>query len=83
MNESMLTTVDNPFDPFDQYDDWYAWDVSSGYNSIALLARISNLSDEISETDLNVAMEEAIDEVVRENVSGMYRKITRSKLTKT
>jgi len=80
-NGSMLTTFDNPFNPFTQYDDWYAWDVASGYNSLALLARIAVVSEDISEADLAVAMDAAIDEVVKENVSGMFRKITRDSET--
>jgi len=73
----MLTTVDNPYDPFDHFDEWMQWDVSHGYNSSAFLARIVIMSDEMSETDQVLAIELAIDEIVRENVNGMYRKVTR------
>lgn len=76
MQESMLTTVDNPFDPFTQYDAWYAFDVRMGYHSSALLARIVMTSDELSEPDQSLVIEAAIDEIVQENVSGMHRKIT-------
>jgi hypothetical protein len=78
MQETMLTTIDNPFDPFTQFNDWYYWDVRSNYNTSAFLARIANVSDELSETDLNLALEQAIDEIVRENVSGVYKKVTRT-----
>jgi len=78
MAESMLTTVDNPFDPFTQYDEWYRFDTSAGYNSCALLARIVRTSDELSEPDDSAAIEAAIDEIVRENVSGMHRKVVSS-----
>lgn len=74
---SMLTTVDNPYDPFDHFDEWFQWDVSNGYNSSAFLARVAIMSDEISDTDQVLAIEVAIDEIVRENVNGMYRKVTR------
>lgn len=78
MSESMLTTVDNPFDPFTQFDTWYAYDTTMGYHSSALLARIVHTSDELSDADQSAAIEAAIDEVVKENVSGMHRKVTRS-----
>ena len=78
MKESMLTTVDNPFDPFTQFDVWYAYDESKGYHTSAFLARIVKSSDELSETDQSIAIEDAIDEIVRENVLGIYRKVTSS-----
>lgn len=76
MAESMLTTVDNPYDPFTKFDEWYAFDEASGYHSSALLARIVRTSDDLSEADQSLAIEEAIDEVVRENVLGIYRKVS-------
>ena len=81
MSESMLTTVDNPYNPFTQYDEWYAFDTRAGYHSTQLLARIVRTSDELSDADQSVAIELAIDEIVRENVSGMHKKVTESDLT--
>jgi hypothetical protein len=74
----MLTTVDNPFDPFIQFDEWYQWDVSAGYNTAALLARITKSSSELSEPDQALAIQQAIDEIVEENVTGMFRKVSQS-----
>lgn len=76
--EYMLTTVDNPFDPFTQFDEWLNYDHLLGYNSPQLLARIAKLSDELSESDEALAIQQAIDEIVNENVSGMFRKVTRT-----
>ena len=73
-----LTTVDNPWNPFTEYDEWYLFDTQRGYNSPALLARVAITSDELSDADQALAIEQAIDEIVRENVSGMHRKVTRS-----
>jgi len=75
--EYMLTTVDNPFDPFTRFDEWYAYDVSMGYCTSSFLDRVANLSDELSEPDAALALQEAIDEIIQENVSGMWRKVTR------
>lgn len=72
----MLTTVDNPFDPFTQYDEWYATDIRLGHNTNSFLARIVRSSPELSTADQDAAIEEAIDEIVSENVSGLYRKVS-------
>lgn len=77
MDQHMLTTIDNPYDPFTRFDEWYEFDVSSGYNTAAYLARIVVTSDELSEADQDLALEQAIDEIVNENVLGRYRKVTR------
>ncbi len=75
--ECMLTTVDNPYDPFTQYDEWYAFDYAAGYHTPSFLARIVKTSDELSEADQQLAICDAIDEIVKENVLGVYRKVTR------
>ena len=71
----MLTTVDNPFDPSTDYDEWDAFDRAHGYNTSGLLARIVVTSDQLSDEDQSQAIEQAIDEIVRENSLGIYRKI--------
>jgi len=71
----MLTTIDNPYDPFTQWDDWYAFDVEKQYNSCSYLARIAVTSDELSESDQHLAIEQAIDEIVEINSIGLYKKV--------
>lgn len=77
MKQSRLTTIDNPHSPFDDFPAWYAWDIASGYNTCGFLARIIIDSDQLSEADQERANELAIDEIVKENVTGVYRKVTR------
>lgn len=77
MFETMLTTIDNPFDPFTQFDEWYAFDESKGYHTCGYLARITKSSDELSEADEELAIELAIDEIVRINILGIYKKVTK------
>jgi hypothetical protein len=76
--EYMLTTVDNPFDPFTRFEEWLAYDMRMGYHTSAFLARVAKVSEDLSETDQAIAINDAIDEIVRENVSGMWRKVSRS-----
>lgn len=75
MAESMLTTVDNPFDPFTQLDEWNAYDLMKGYGTLAYLSRIVQTSSDLSEASQSLAIEQAIDEIVRENPLGLYRKV--------
>lgn len=76
MTQHMITTVDNPFNPFTQFDEWYAYDVGAGYMTLAFLGRIVMTSDELSEADQVLATNQAVDEIVEENVLGLYRKVS-------
>lgn len=78
VTEYMLTTVDNPFDPFTRFDEWLEYDMRMGYHSSAFLARVVMFSNELSEPDQQIAINDAIDEIVQENVSGMWRKVSRN-----
>lgn len=73
----MLTTIDNPFDPFTQFDDWFSFDEGKGYHTCAYLARITKTSDELSQQDEDLAIENAIDEIVAHNTLGLYKKVFR------
>jgi hypothetical protein len=72
----MLTTIDNPYDPFTEYDEWYVFDGMHGYNTPSMLAYIVVMSTQISEVDQEVAIELAINEILKENVTGMYKKVS-------
>lgn len=72
---SMLTTVDNPWSPFTHYDEWYAFDMAHGYNTQGFLARIAFTSVNLSEQDQRQDVERAIDEIVKYNVNGKFRKV--------
>lgn len=71
----MLTTIDNPFNPFTHWDEWKRYDEDKKYFTCAYLARIAKTSHELSETDYKKAIEDAINEIVRLNINGLYTKI--------
>lgn len=75
MAEHMLTTIDNPYNPFTHFDQWYIWDTSKGYFTSSFLARIVKTSYDLSDADQDLAMEQAIEEIVRENVLGIYTRV--------
>ena len=75
--ECMLTTIDNPFDPFEQFTSWLMFDIEKGYNSCSYLARIVNLSDDITQKEMDEEIDRAIDEIITLNPLGIYIKATR------
>ena len=77
MQRSMLTTTDNPYDPFDDYDAWHAHDMWLGHHTSEFLARVVVSSHELSEADYALATDQAIDEIIKNNVFGNFRKVTR------
>ena len=74
-NEHMLSTSDNPFNPFTQFNEWYDWDRAHGYHTLDFLARMTITSDESSDADRSLAMERAIDEIMRLNITGNYIRV--------
>lgn len=76
--ESMLTTIDNPYNPFTQFDEWYAFDFQKGYHTPEYLARIAVVSDGLSPADQSLSIENAINEIVFYNFSGKHCRVTRS-----
>ena len=56
----------------------YEYDIAMGYNTSAFLDRVAKISHELSEPDQELAIQNAIDEIVQENVSGMWRKVSRN-----
>ena len=69
----LLTTMDNPFNPFDDFDNWNDFDVSHGYNTCSYLARIAKTSSELSDEDNEEAINNAVEEIARLNITGNYK----------
>lgn len=61
----MLTTIDNPFNPFEEFERWWKEDLRLGYDTCGLLARISNVSDIVSDEVYEKDVDDAMDEIVR------------------
>lgn len=75
--ECKLTTVDNPFDPFEQFDEWFLFDIEKGYDCCGRLMRIANITDNMMEAEADVEIERAIDEIVSNDILGIYKKVVR------
>ena len=76
--EVMLTTFDNPYDPFEQFTSWFLFDVEKGYNTCSYLARIAQLSDELSQKEIDEEIERAIDEIIQYDFMNIYKKVKRN-----
>lgn len=64
MARTLVTTTDNKFNPFTQYERWAAYDeVECGYYTMAYLARIAAVSPDLSESEMDQAIEDACDEI--------------------
>lgn len=71
----MLTTIDNPYNPYTNFDEWFLYDTLNGYNSCSLLDRMLDVNDEMSDEEVNVAIEQAIDQIVLTDLTDKYVKI--------
>jgi hypothetical protein len=49
VKEVFVTTYDNPYDYFTQFDQWLAFDRQKGYFTLEYLARLTSLSNELSD----------------------------------
>lgn len=78
MAQCALTTVDNPYDPFTQPEAWYRFDEDKGYHSCSYLARIARTSDQLSDAENEQEMERAIDDIIKYNPLGIYKKVVNS-----
>lgn len=72
-----ITTFDNPFDPIENFLDWYLFDEDKGYHTCAYLGRIARCSDEFTDEENERIQEEAIDEIIKYDMIGIYKKVVK------
>lgn len=72
-----VTTIDNPFNPFDDFDSWFRFDVEKGYYTSSKLARLTNLTDDMTEKEENEEVERAVDRLIEIDPLDIYIKVTR------
>lgn len=75
IREANITTIDNPFDPFKDFRNWYDFDTQKGYYTSSKLARLTNLSNDMTEKEKNEEIERAIDRLIQIDPFDMYKKI--------
>ena len=76
MTETMLTTIDNPFNPFEQFVDWYMYDCQMGYNTYSRIARLMPADDEsLSSIEKDRIEDNIIDRLIRHDPLGIYTRV--------
>lgn len=79
VKEYMLSTSDNPYNPFTNFREWFAFDIANGYNTCSYLARICEYSDEISDRETRLSINDAIEEALLFNLTGNRIKVEKPK----
>ena len=74
-NTCMLTTFDNPFDPFEQFTAWSLFDAEKGYYCSNRVARIANVTDDMSDEEESAEVERAIDEIIKYDPFNIFKKV--------
>ena len=75
--ESMLTTVDNPYNPFVNFDDWYRYDRDHKHYCRERLAEVVGDLKDSNEVEKIKIAESAINYIVANDVLGKYAKVQR------
>jgi len=83
MAQCAITTIDNPYDPFNEFDAWYRFDEGKGYHSCSYLARIARTSDQLSPAENDEEVERAIDDIIKYDPLGIYKKVVLNKTSET
>lgn len=78
-NNSMLTTIDNPYDPFKDFTSWLMFDDEKGYGTCSYLGRIARTSDQLSDEENSIEIERAIDEIIKYDFQSIYKKVKQKK----
>lgn len=77
LSQCMLTTFDNPFNPFEQFNEWFMFDVEKGYYSCSRLARVAKVSEQMSDEEVMIETERAIDDIIKYDFTNTYKKVSK------
>lgn len=76
--EYMLTTIDNPYNPFENIEQWRLFDIEKGYFTCEHLARLANITDDMSQKEIDDECVRAMDRIVFDDPLNIYKKVTES-----
>lgn len=80
-DELRLTTIDNPFNPFTDFSRWFMFDASNGYNTCGKLDRLTNITDDMTEKEIEEQRNKAIDFLLNNDMFKMYKVVTKNDLS--
>ncbi|MBR6641751.1 MAG: hypothetical protein IKL08_06125 [Clostridia bacterium] len=77
MRRVNITTIDNPFNPFDDFNSWFMFDIEKGYYTSSTIARLANITDDMTEKEETDEIERAIDRLIEIDPLNIYIKVVR------
>ena len=77
IRQTNITTIDNPFNPFDDFTSWFMFDIEKGYYTSSKLARLVELTDDMTELEESEEIERAIDRLIEIDPLDIYIKVIR------
>ena len=77
LREASITTIDNPFNPFDDFTSWLMFDCEKGYYTSSKIARLTELTEDMTEKEENEEVERAIDRLIEIDPLDIYIKLVR------
>ena len=75
IRQANITTIDNPFNPFDDFTSWFMFDIEKGYYTSSKLARLVNITEDMTEKEEAEEIERAIDRLIEIDPLDLYIKI--------
>ena len=70
-----ITTIDNPFNPLNDFDNWFRFDIEKGYYTCETLARLTNVTDDMTEREESEEVERGIDRLIEIDPLDIYKKV--------
>ena len=78
-NVCMLASHDNPFNPFNpnEFVQFMFFEQDKGFNPCSIVARIANITEEMSEEEIDLETERAIDAFIAADFTNNFVKLTK------
>ena len=77
LKQIAITTIDNPFDPFDDFTSWFLFDVQKGYYTCSKLARLSKLTEDMTDKEEIEEIERTINRLIEIDPLDIYKKVVK------
>ena len=75
IEQTMLTSINNPWNPFKEWKRWYGFEMTEGYDACGMLARVERNSDEFTDEENHAEHERAIAAVLAMDFTNSYKKV--------
>ena len=78
-NVCMLSSYDNPFDPFNpnEFKQFMFFEKDKGFDPCSIVARLANITDDMSDEEIDMETERAIDAFIAADFSNNFIKKTK------